>query len=388
MTDTAIPHYDVVIIGAGSIGAPSAFYLAQAGFKVLVLDQAPSIGQSSNKRAIGGIRATNSDPAKIRLCLRSIEIFSTWKETFGDDIEWSEGGYVFVARTAREEKILKDLLVTQKSFGLNIDWLDKSQMRELVPDLNPTQLTGGTYSPNDGNASPLLAVHAFYVHAIEYGAVFRFNEKVTQIILRGGKVAGVRTDHGVYGADVVVNAAGPWAREIAQLASLDVPVKPDSHEAAITESVAPFLKPMIVDISPGPGSSNYYFYQHLTGQIIFCITPSPNIWGFDVEETSSFLPMVSRRMVDLMPRLKNIRVRRTWRGLYPMTPDAMPIIGRAKEVDGFIQAVGMCGQGFMLGPGVGELVTRLVSGDFLDTDAQTLEILSPYRQFAGQEMLK
>lgn len=388
MTNTAIPHFDVVIIGAGSVGTPSAFFLAQAGYKVLVIDQAPSIGQSSNKRAIGGIRATHSDPAKIRLSLRSIEIFSTWKERYGDDIEWSEGGYVFVARTDREEKILKDLLVTQKSYGLNIDWLDKSQLLKLVPDLNPTQLTGGTYSPNDGNASPLLAVHSFYVHAVENGAVFKFNEKVTEIMLRSGKVAGVKTDHDEYGADVVVNAAGPWAREIAQLADLDVPVKPDSHEAAITEAVAPFLKPMIVDISPGPGSSNYYFYQHLTGQIIFCITPSPNIWGFDVEETSSFLPMVSKRMVDLMPRLKNIRVRRTWRGLYPMTPDAMPIIGKAREVEGFIQAVGMCGQGFMLGPGVGELVSRLVSGNLLETDAETLEILSPYRQFAGQEMLK
>jgi len=218
--------------------------------------------------------------------------------------------------------------------------------------------------------------------------VFKFNEKVSEIILRGGKVAGVKTDQGEYGADVVVNAAGPWAREIAQLAGLDVPVKPDSHEAAITEAVAPFLKPMIVDISPGPGSSNYYFYQHLTGQIIFCITPSPSIWGFDVEETSSFLPMVSKRMVDLLPRLKNIRVRRTWRGLYPMTPDGMPIIGNAREIDGLIQAVGMCGQGFMLGPGVGELVSRLVSGKMLESDAETLEILSPYRQFAGQEMLK
>lgn len=388
MTNAAVPHYDVVIIGAGSIGTPSAFFLAQAGYKVLVLDQAPSIGQSSNKRAIGGIRATHSDPAKIQLCLRSIEIFSTWKERYGDEIEWSEGGYVFVARTAREERILKDLLVTQKSYGLSIDWLDKSQLLELVPDLNPTELTGGTYSPHDGNASPLLAVHAFYVHAMEYGAVFRFHEKVTEIVLHGGKVAGVKTNHGEYGADVLVNAAGPWAREIAQLAGLDVPVRPDSHEAAITEAVAPFLKPMIVDISPGPGSSNYYFYQHLTGQIIFCITPSPNIWGFDVEETSSFLPMVSRRMVDLMPRLKNIRVRRTWRGLYPMTPDGMPIIGRAREVEGFIQAVGMCGQGFMLGPGVGELVTRLVSNRLIDADPQTLEILSPYREFAGQEMLK
>lgn len=388
MTKAAVPHYDVIIIGAGSIGTPSAFFLAQAGYKVLVIDQAPSIGQSSNKRAIGGIRATHSDPAKIRLCLRSIEIFSSWKERYGDDIEWSEGGYVFVARTAREEKILKDLLVTQKSYGLNIDWLDKSQTLDLVPDLNPEQLTGATYSPNDGNASPLLAVHSFYVHAMEYGAAFKFNEKVTEIILRGGKVAGVKTNHGQYGADVVVNAAGPWAREVAQFAGLDVPVTPDSHEAAITEAVAPFLKPMIVDISPGPGSSNYYFYQHLTGQIIFCITPSPNIWGFDVEETSSFLPMVSQRMVDLMPRLKNIRVRRTWRGLYPMTPDGMPIIGKAREVEGFFQAVGMCGQGFMLGPGVGELVTRLISGQLLETDSETLEILSPYRQFAGQEMLK
>lgn len=388
MTDSVLPHYDVVIIGAGSVGAPSAFFLSQAGFKVLVLDKAPSVGQTSNKRAIGGIRATHSDPAKIRLSLRSIDIFSTWKERYGDDIEWSQGGYVFVARSQREEKILKDLLAIQKSLGLNIDWLDQKEILELVPDLNPARLTGGTFSPEDGNASPLLAVHSFYVHAMEYGATFKFHERVEEIIIRSGKVVGVRTDRGTYGADIVVNAAGAYAREIGTLAGLDLPVQPDSHEAAITEAVAPFLKPMIVDISPAPGSSNYYFYQHLTGQIIFCITPSPNIWGFDTEETSSFLPMVTRRMVDLMPRLKNIRVRRTWRGLYPMTPDGAPIIGYAKEVEGLILAVGMCGQGFMLGPGVGELVTRLASGQLLETDHEILKILSPYRQFAGEEMLK
>lgn len=388
MTDPLIPHYDVIVIGAGSIGAPAAFYLANAGFKVLVLDSAPSVGQTSNKRAIGGIRATHSDPAKIQLSLRSIEIFSTWKELFGDDIEWSKGGYVFVARSEREEKTLKDLLVTQKSFGLNIDWLDKPSLLEIVPDLNPGEITGGTFSPDDGNASPLLAVHAFYTHAIEYGAEFRFNEKVLEIIVRGGKVAGVKTDRGEYAADQVVNAAGAYASEIAQMVGVNVPVRPDSHEAAITEAVAPFLKPMIVDIQPAPGSTNYYFYQHLTGQIIFCITPSPNIWGFNTEETSSFLPMVARRMVDLMPRLKNIRVRRTWRGLYPMTPDGAPIIGRAREVEGYLLAVGMCGQGFMLGPGVGELIARLAANQLLDSDQEILNILSPYREFAGQELLK
>ena len=75
MTSKTIPHYDVIIIGAGSVGAPTAFYLAKVGLKPLVLDKFPSVGQGSSKRAIGGIRATHSDPAKIRLCLRSLEIF-------------------------------------------------------------------------------------------------------------------------------------------------------------------------------------------------------------------------------------------------------------------------------------------------------------------------
>jgi sarcosine oxidase subunit beta len=382
------PHYDAIIIGGGSVGAPTAFSLQQAGIKTLLIDQYASIGQGSNKKAIGGIRATHSDPAKIRLSLRSIEIFSTWKERYGDDVEWYQGGYVFVARREQESRVLQDLLVTQKSYGLNIDWLNARQMLEVVPDLNPDGLLGGTFSPDDGNASPLLAIHAFYRQARALGADFHFQETVNEVCVENGRVSGVRTNKGAYSAPVVINAAGPWAADVSRLVGVDVPVRPDAHEAAITEPVARFLDPMIVDIQPMPGSSNYYFYQHYTGQIVFCITPSPQMWGLDMRETSAFLPMVARRMVDLMPRLKNIRVRRTWRGLYPMTPDGFPIVGWSQEVPGYLLAVGMCGQGFMLGPGLGELITRLVDESPLPEDAETLSYLSPYRQFAGQELLK
>ena len=167
------------------------------------------------------------------------------------------------------------------------------------------------------------------------------------------------------------------------------PVQPESHEAGITEPVAHFLDPMLVDIRPAPGSANYYFFQLRDGQVVFCITPSPSISGFDRRETSVFLPQVASRMVDLVPRLANLRVRRTWRGLYPMTPDGIIICDKVKEAEGLYLAVGMCGQGFMIGPGMGELLARMVARTGLSAeDEETLAILSPYRAFEGVEQLK
>jgi len=382
-------NYEVIIIGAGSVGVPAALAMAHAGVNVLVLDQFASQGQGSNKSAIGGIRATHSDPAKIHLCLRTLEIVSTWQETYGHNIEWTTGGYTFVAYRKQEERTLKNLLEVQHSYGLSIDWYDKDAFLKIVPDISPNGLIGGTFSPEDGHCSTLLAGHAFYEEAKCTGATFKYDEEITKIRVENGRVEGVKTTKGEYGCEVVINAAGPWARKIGALVGLDHPVNPDSHEGGITEPVAHFLDPMVVDIRPSPGSANYYFFQLATGQVVFCITPQPSIPGFDRRETSVFLPQVARRMVALMPRLTNIRVRRTWRGLYPMSPDGSPLVGWSKEVKGYLMAIGMCGQGFMLGLGLGELLARMVTQSKLSVeDQETLEILSPYREFKRQEALK
>lgn len=381
-------RYDVVIAGAGSVGVPAALAMARAGVKVLVLDPFASQGQGSNKAAIGGIRATHSDPAKIRLCLRTLEIVSAWKETHGHNIEWTKGGYTFVAYREREERVLRDLLVVQRRYGLNIDWHDRSQLLDVVPDLNPQGLLGGTFSPDDGHCSTLLAGHAFCDEAKRTGAAFRYQEPVTGIDVQGGCVCAVVTPKGRYATGVVLNAAGPWAREVGGLLGFDHPVTPDSHEAGITEPVAPFLGPMLVDTRPAPGSANDYFYQLASGQVVFCITPEPSRVGKDRRETSEFLPLVARRMVDLVPRLAQARVRRTWRGLYPMTPDGSPLVGWAREPKGYLLAIGMCGQGFMLGLGLGELLARMVTNSLLPGDQEVLDQLSPCRAFGGDEKLK
>jgi sarcosine oxidase subunit beta len=380
--------FDAIVVGAGSVGLPTALRLAEAGLSTLVIDQFASPGQGSNKAAIGGIRATHSSPAKIRLCLESLRVFSGWQAAHGADIEWLQGGYVFVAYREKEERALRDLLKVQHTYGLNIDWLDRDGMLDLAPALNREGLRGGTYSPGDGSASPMLSSHAFYTRAVECGVQFRFGERVTGIIRRRNKVVGVRTDRGGYATATVINAGGAWARSVAQMGGLDAPVVPDSHEGGITEPVAPFLTPMLVDIRPAYGSLNYYFYQHKPGSVVFCITPDPPIVGTDRRETSTYLPMIARRMVDLVPKMAAIKVRRTWRGLYPMTPDGAPIIGWAKEIDGYIHAIGMCGQGYMLGPGVGALVGRMVQKTTTPGDLEVLHELRSDREFGGVEALK
>jgi sarcosine oxidase, subunit beta len=381
--------YDAVVIGAGSVGLPAAMFMAEKGFKkILCLDQHASPGQGCNKAAIGGIRATHSSPAKIRLCLDSLRIFSTWKEEHGVDLEWQQGGYSFVAYGEEQERHLKELLIIQKAAGLTIEWHARDDLLKIVPALSPEGLIGGTFSPKDGSASPMLSSCAFYERAAALGVECHFKEHVEAVIVRQGRVSGVRTDRADYAAGIVVNAAGGQAAEVSKSAGCEIPVAPDCHEAGITEPVQRFLGPMVVDIRAIPGIKNCYFHQHATGQVIFCFTPDPPIAGSDRRETSGFLPIAARRMVEIMPRLAAIRVRRTWRGMYPMTPDGSPVIGAVQNIKGYLIAAGMCGQGYMLGPGVGALLARIAANDLQNGDEEILCELSPERSYGSAEELK
>ncbi len=380
--------YDLVIVGAGSVGVPAALAAARAGLSVLVLDRLASPGQGQNKRAIGGVRATHSDPAKIRVCLRSIDIFREWREREGDDLGYRKGGYLFVVYEPGHETMLKDLLKIQKSFGLNIDWIEPGEVCGIVPGIRTDGLRGGTFSPDDINVSPLRAASAFYFAAMRAGAEFRFNETVTAIRTANGRVEAVVTDKGSYPAGNVLNAAGGAARQVGELVGLELPVNPDSHEAGITEPVERMFEPLVVDLRATPGCKNCYFYQNSENRIVFCLTPDPIIPGHDEDATSSFLLLVSRKMVDLLPRLATVRVRRTWRGLYPQTPDGSPIVGSATDPRGYHYAVGMCGQGFMLGPGLADDIVGLVMNGKPLTDPGVFKSFALERDFSGVEKLK
>jgi sarcosine oxidase subunit beta len=377
--------YDAIVIGAGSVGNPAAMFLALKGIKTLVIDKHPSPGQGQNKAAIGGVRGTHSDPGKIRLGLRSIEIFSTFKEKYGYGLEWKGGGYCFPVFDEKLEKTLKGLLKIQKSYGLNIDWLDADGIKKVVPGINKNGLRGGTFSPGDGQVSPLKAADAFWKVAAAHGAECRFNEHVVEINVEKDRVTGVKTDRGTYSAANIVIAAGADARDVGRIAGLDLPVFPESHEAGISAPVKQFLGPLIVDMRPGPESrtANFYFGQNAEGMIIFCYTPKEIFPGHNRESTSEFLPVIAKRLIDLIPAFRNLLIRRIWRGLYPMTPDGLPIVDKVEEINGLYAGVGMCGQGFMLGPAAGECLAELIADGKTTIDQKAFDTLRLGRDFAS-----
>ena len=377
--------YDVIVVGAGSVGLPAAKSLADSGLNVAVIDNQASPGQKNAKKAIGGIRATHSDYGKIKISQRSIEIFSQMEKEYGYDIGWMTNGYSFPAYNKKDEKMLKDLMKIQHSFGLNIKWISPEEYNKLVPGINMDGLLGSTYSPEDGSASPLLAANAYYFICKDLGVNFYFNETVTGINLKKGEIT---TDNDKYKISYVINAAGNQAAAVGKMVGLNLPVKPDCHEAAITEPVQRFFEPMVVDMRPAKGSKNYYFYQNNEGQVVFCITPDPPILGTCSESTSVYFPQVAKRMVKLYPRLANLKIRRSWRGQYPMTPDGFPIVGFPEGMKNYYNLVGMCGQGFMLGPGLGELTARCITKNKHDDDDRILASFDLRRDFSGIEAFK
>jgi sarcosine oxidase subunit beta len=379
--------YDAIVVGAGSVGVPLALYLTLEGLKTLVVDSNSSPGQGQNKSAIGGVRATHSDPAKIYICKESLRIFSGWESEYGHDIAWKKGGYCFPVYGEKEETVLKSLLSVQRSFGLNIEWRDAHGIEEVIPGISSEGLRGGTYSPDDGQVSPLLAINAMFGVSRERGCEYRFRETVLSILTERSRVKGVKTERDTYYAPIVINAAGADAKALGKLTGLEIPVDPDSHEAGISAPMEQFLDPLVVDLRPGPEgkSANFYFAQNREGSIIFCYTPNKLFVGTNREATSEFLPVISRRLISLIPRLKNMLVRRVWRGLYPMTPDGLPICDRVREIEGMYLAVGMCGQGFMMGPGVGRNMTNLIVHGRPLIPEEVFSKLSFYRDFYGEK---
>ncbi len=372
---------DAIVIGGGIIGAATGYYLAKKGLKVLLLERDfPCSG--STGRCIGGIRAQFTHDLTIRVMVLSIKMFSELHLELGRNIEWYQGGYLFLAFDENRKKAFLQAIEIQRRYGLKVDFISPQECSRIVPGLNPEGLLGGAFCPTDGQANPFKVTYGYLEGMKRLGSRVLVQTEVKKIKVKNGRVISVVTAQGEeFFAPVVLNAGGPWAKEVGKLAGVELPVEPDRHEALVTEAVERCLEPMLVDYRP----DGCYFVQHYaTGHFLGCYTPVPIVPGHRVDASDEFITEMPRRMVRLLPKLAGVKVLRQWAGSYEMTPDGNPICGPT-PVEGFYVAAGMSGHGFMFGPALGKLMAELIVSGRSSIDLTEFRLDRP---FAKSEAMK
>ncbi len=351
---------DVAIIGGGIVGCASAYYLRKRGADVTLFEKG-SIGNGSTERSAGGIRCQFTTPVNVELSKASIDVWERFEPTFDVDIQYRRNGYLFVGRSEETAELFESNVETQNRLGVPTELLDAAELRERFPHLRHQEFTAGTYHAGDGFADPHLALQGFAAKAGEIGAEIRTKTPVTDVVRDGEAVTGVVADGERVSADYVVNAAGPWAGRVAELAGLSLPVSARRRQVLIADPDGPLpdTAPLTIDLETG-----VYFRPEREGSVLVGghfdeKDPEQDPDGYakstDLGWTATVLERASEASSVFGPETG---VKRGWAGLYAVTPDHHPII--EESVPGFINAVGFSGHGFQQAPATGRIVTELV----------------------------
>ncbi len=346
---------EVVVIGGGVVGCAIAYNLAKLGLTDVVLVEKGYLACGSSGRCAGGIRQQWSTPENARMAMASVRLFEGLADELGYPTEYTQGGYLILAYTEDEVAQYRRNVAMQQGLGLDVRFLSPAEARDVVPCLNIDGVLAATYCPTDGKANPFLVTRGYALAAQRLGVEVNLRTTVTGIEVADGRVQAVVTDKGRIAARWVVNAAGGYAAAIGALAGLDVPVQPVRHEILVTEPVEPLFDPLIISFYYGT-----YIVQAPHGGILMGQGDPDEPVSYSVRSGLPFARSITAKMVRLIPCLKDVKVVRQWAGLYEMTPDAQPILGPVDGLDGYIQAVGFSGHGFMVAPITGQLIAEYI----------------------------
>jgi sarcosine oxidase subunit beta len=367
-----------VVIGAGCVGASIAYHLGRRGMKdVVVLEREPFAGAGSTSKAAGGIRAQFSTPLNVRISMMAIADYERFAEEMETDPVFFPVGYLFVLSDEARWAAFQAQADMQRSLGLDVRTLSPAEIAAMVPQLEVSDVLGGTFHARDGLANPHEITQGFVKQARALGARFEFTTPAIGIERDGTRVTGVRTAAGTIATPWVINAAGPHAAEIARWAGVDLPVVPVRRHCFTTEPLA-FVHdrlPMIVDMGSG-----VYMHRESGGLLMGLANPEEPP-GFDTSVNWDLLERVVEPAIHRLPALETAEVSNAWAGLYETTPDHNAVLGPPLGTTGFMLANGFSGHGLMHAPAVGRLIAEWI------VDGQPSLDLHPLRleRFAEHE---
>ena len=350
------PRANVVIVGGGIMGLALAYNLARLGVNGVVVIERGYLNAGASGRNGGGVRTQWSTPTMIRLAKRSIELCRSFAVEMGVNVWMRQGGYLFLAATPAQVARLEKNLRVHEANGLRTRLLAPEEVLEIAPDLDRTRFLAAAFNPDDGVVFPWPFLWGYAAQAQARGATVLTFTRVTGFEKTGRRIAAVLTDQGRIACEVVVNAAGAWSKEVANLAGVPLPNRPLRHEILATEPTRAWLDPLVSVLEDG-----LYFSQTQRGEIVGGLADPAEPEGIAMGSSLRFLARFARAITACAPRTGSLRVVRQWAGCYDVTPDNNPILGPA-GFENFLQLSGFVGHGFMMAPAVTELMAAWMAG--------------------------
>ncbi len=357
---------DVIVIGGGVMGASTAYHLAARGAgDVLLLERDEFFGQGATGRCAGGVRYQFSTEVNIRLSLASLPMLERFEEEIGQAVDYRQIGYLFLLTREEDLATFRRNVALQHSMGVQTEWLEGDEVRRRLPLMNLDDVLAGTIHAKDGIADPNGVVMGYIQAARRLGARTLSGVPVEGIHVEDGKIRGVETPFGVVSAPVVVNAAGPWAALIGQMAGVPIPITPLRRQWLTTTPLPdlPADFPFVIDFA-----KSLYFHPEGEGLLTGMSNPREEI-GFGQQVDSDWELIHMEAAIARLPLLESAGVAARVAGLYENTPDAHPIFG-VTPVEGFYIVAGFSGHGFMHGPVAGKLMAEII----LDGAASTVDV--------------
>ncbi len=361
---------DVVIVGGGCMGASVAYHLARLGItNVVLLERESQLGAGSTGRNAGGVRHQFSHEANVRLSIESIRLFEQFEDAVGAPIDFHQDGYLFLLSMPDDVEAFRSAAGMQRQLGIQVDWLDAAAAQALAPGLSVDGVEAATFCARDGIADPNGVTMGFAAAAKRAGVEIRRGTEVTGIRVERDGVTGVDTTGGAIATRTVVNAAGPWAASIGAMAGVPLPISPLRRHIFLAApprggwsaggqggtAAAPASRIMVIDFA-----TSFYFHREGANLLFGMGDPSEQP-GFDITVNWGVLDQIAPVAARRLPALADASMVKSWAGLYEMTPDAMPVIGRTGP-EGLFAIAGFSGHGFQHSPAAGRILADLMAG--------------------------
>ncbi len=380
-------NWDVIVIGGGIIGLACAYYLTQDGKRVLLLEKG-DIGEGASTSCDDMIFLQSKKPGiLLTIAMESLEMYRKLMRDLPVDIEFESRGGMVLIESPNQLSHMEDFVRQQKALGLEVDLLDRNQIRKHSPMVSPHVLAS-TYSPMDSQVNPLHVMRGFVKVAAAQGMEIKQHTPVADLSSsKPGSWQVTTADGSIYESEYVVNAAGAWAPQLAAMTGLDLPIKPKKGQIAVTEAVPAFGKtnfwsadyivmklnpefakerdPIMNELGIGLSMSQSHSGTYFLGG-------TREFAGFDKGVSRVALRLILKEAARFFPALENVHIIRTFAGFRPAPGDGKPFIGPVSSQPGLYIAAGHEGDGIALAPLTGYAIACMISGKSLPFDLTEL----------------